>query len=171
VAEDTRFALPAADDPASTEVGVMLLGLSAERLLAGLGLAGLGLVGPEFVGLDGPPDEDGDADEDPAMIALLVDHVQHGSGPVPMSDAVLAGARRWRAARNSMLIDERMTVSAAPRQAWEQASRAVASDVGSDPATHAYLTACWLRRDEVDRRSAAIVVAGRVGTGGGPSQT
>lgn len=170
MAEDTRFALPAADDPASTEVGVMLLGLSADRLLAGLGLAGLGLVGPEFVDQDSSGDT-GDTDEDPGMVALLVDHVLHGSGPVPMRDAVLAGARRWRAARNTMLIDERMTVSGAPRQAWEQTSRAMASDVRTDPATHAYLTACWLRRDEVDRRSAAVMVAGRVGTGGGTSQT
>ena len=37
----TLFALPAVDDPAETEVGVIILGLSAERLLAGLGVAGI----------------------------------------------------------------------------------------------------------------------------------
>ncbi|WP_255482083.1 DUF6187 family protein, partial [Amycolatopsis sp. SID8362] len=34
--EDTRFALPEVDAPAATEVGVILLGLEADRLLAGL---------------------------------------------------------------------------------------------------------------------------------------
>lgn len=152
--DDTRFSLPAVDDPASTEVGVILLGLDADRLLAGLGLAR--------------------ESDDPAVVAVLVDQARHGvPSRLALEDAVLAGARRWRSARTTMAIDEGTSVSAAPRQAWTQAFRLLATETeaAGEPAAHAYLTACWLRREEVDRRAAAVIVAGRVGGGVGPSQT
>ncbi|GAA4294285.1 hypothetical protein GCM10023148_56530 [Actinokineospora soli] len=54
---DTRFDMPGVDDPVDTEVGVILLGLDADRLLAGLGLASLA--------------------EDPGRVAVTVDRVRH----------------------------------------------------------------------------------------------
>src|SRR5262249_11046326 len=39
---DGVFSFPAVDDAPTTEVGVILMGLDAERLLAGLGTAALG---------------------------------------------------------------------------------------------------------------------------------
>lgn len=148
---DTRFSLPAVDDPATTEVGVILLGLDADRLLAGLGIA--------------------HATEDPAVVALLVDQARHGTGTVSLDTAVLAGARRWRSARTMMAVDEGVSASAAPRQAWAQTYRLLADEAETEPAAHSYLTACWLRRDEVDRRAAAVVVAGAGTAPGGPSGT
>ncbi len=149
--EDTRFSLPSVHDPASTEVGVILLGLDADRLLAGLGMA----AASELAG-------------DPAVVALLVDEARHGlrprewkSGPepaFPLTSAALSGARRWRSLRAGLAAAGPATVSAAPRQAWAQTYRALAAAApAGEPATHSYLTACWLRRVEVDRRATALV--------------
>jgi hypothetical protein len=133
--EDTRFAMPSVDAPASTEIGVILLGLDAERLLAGLGMATLA--------------------DDPAAIALSVDHVRHEAALRFTTDALVeAGCRRWAAA-SAALADatEGLHPSASPRQAWPQAERAVntVDPLTTGPASRAYLTACWLRRNEIDR--------------------
>lgn len=132
---DTRFALPAVDDPASTEVGVILMGLDAPRLLAGLGIATLA--------------------DDPTLVTLMVDRVRHDvPGDLDIDGLIATGARRWHTARRALASVDRSRAapSAALRQAWAQASRAVdAADLGRPgPAGRAYLTACWLRRTEVD---------------------
>lgn len=141
-AYDPRFSLPAVDDPASTELGVILLGLDADRLLAGLGMAALSGYS-----------------HDTATVTLLVDLAMHGvPDGRPLGAAVAAGTRRWRAARPALSAGyPGGTPSAAPRQAWAQAYRVVAAAGAGKPgsATHAYLTACWLRRNEVDRRTNA----------------
>jgi hypothetical protein len=132
---DTRFALPAIDDPAEVEVGVILMGLDAERLLAGLGVAALG--------------------DDPTMAAMLVDLARHGVAPdLSLPALVETGARRWRRARPELAAaDPDGTTSAALRRAWARAGEIVAAaelgDLG--PASRTYLAACWLRRREVDQ--------------------
>ncbi|MFL6143018.1 MAG: DUF6187 family protein [Labedaea sp.] len=132
---DTRFTLPAVDDPASVEVGVILMGLDAERLLAGLGVAAIG--------------------EDPTRVTLMVDQVRHGRPAVISLRSVIDdGAARWRAARSALAAaDPGGPVSAAVRKAWTAAADlvAVAELADAGPATRAYLAACWLRRTEVAR--------------------
>lgn len=132
---DTRFSLPAVDDPPSTEVGVILLGLDAERLLAGLGLATLA--------------------DDPALVTLVVDQVRHDTfEPVALDTVLAAGARRWRSARAALAATDRdAATSAALRRRWTRVLGVVtAADIGeTGPACRAYLAACWLRRTEVDR--------------------
>ena len=136
---DTRFSLPAIDDPASTEVGVMLMGLDTERLLAGLGVAALA--------------------DDPAMVTLLVDQVRHGATiGMSMRTVVAAGARRWRSVRPALEAAGRTgAMSGAVRRMWQLALAAVNdAEVGDlGPASRAYLAACWLRGSEVDRHLAA----------------
>ncbi|AXB47427.1 DUF6187 family protein [Amycolatopsis albispora] len=134
---DTRFTLPAVDGPASTETGVILMGLDARRLLAGLGLASL------F--------------DDPGQVTLAVDHARHDA-PLQFSlDAlVAAGATRWLAARDALAAAGGPPADfASLRLAWEQTLRLLAGcDLGdAGPATVAYLAACWLRREEIDRHS------------------
>jgi hypothetical protein len=133
--EDTRFAMPSVDAPASTEIGVILLGLDAERLLAGLGMATLA--------------------DDPATVALSVDHTRHGAALRFATDMLVeAGCRRWTAASPALAEATRgLHPSASPRQAWPQAERAVdtVDPLTTGPACRAYLTACWLRRNEIDR--------------------
>lgn len=131
---DTRFAMPGVDDPALTEIGVILSGLDVDRLLAGLGLC--------------------DGAASPAAVTLLVDQLRHGD-PGAMADAIALGAYRWRAARPALAaVDRGPSVSASIRQAWERALRTVTAaeldhdDVGEGG--FAYLTACWLRCTEVD---------------------
>lgn len=132
---DTRFTLPAVDDPASVEVGVILMGLDAERLLAGLGVAAIG--------------------EDPTRVTLMVDQVRHGRPVViAMGSVIDGGAASWRSARPALAAaDPGGTVSASVRKAWSTAADLVAAIelAGAGPATRAYLAACWLRRTEVDR--------------------
>jgi Family of unknown function (DUF6187) len=134
---DTRFSMPAVDDPPGVETGVMLMGFDVERLLTGLGLAALG--------------------DDPALVALAVDQLRHGVTPqVSEAAAIDAGLRLWRCARPELEgAGRRVTFSGAPRQAWARAWRVVAAAVDGPgdlgPSTRAYLTACWLRRVEVDR--------------------
>jgi hypothetical protein len=137
-AVDTRFAMPAVDEPASTEVGVILSGLDTDRLLAGLGLT--------------------DDDDDPTPVALLVDQLRHGDERA-MADAVAEGANRWRSARPALAaVDRGPSVSASIRQAWQRALVTVlAAEPDSGPARQAYLAACWLRCTEVDRLAATTV--------------
>lgn len=136
---DTRFSLPAIDDAPTTEIGVILMGLDAERLLAGLGLATMA--------------------DDAALVALTVDHLRHGAPhPVAFDTTITAGASRWRSARAALAAaDQGSTPAASPRQTWERTLRLLsAADVGeTGPAARTYLVACWLRRDEVDRCAAS----------------
>jgi len=127
---DTRFALPAVDDPASTEIGVILMGIEAVQLLAGLGLAALA--------------------EDPAGVTLLVDRARHGGAAcLTLGQLAAVGVARWRAERDAHQLA--WTGSTALRQAWAQVYRAVTDQQAGAPATVAYLTACWLRSAEIDR--------------------
>jgi hypothetical protein len=136
---DTRFTLPAVDDPPLTETGVILMGLDAERLLTGLGLASLA--------------------DDPALVALAVDQLRHtGVQRLPVGALLTAGARCWLAASGALRAAEAgATLSGSPRQAWGGALHLVqtAGPPEAGPATAAYLAACWLRRREVDGCAAA----------------
>jgi hypothetical protein len=156
---DPYLSLPAVDDPASVEVGVILMGLDAERLLTGLGMATLAddpasvEAGVILMGLDAGTTA---FTEDPTLITLMVDRLRHEVPPGLPIDAVIAtGTRRWHSARIALRAVEHAgtSPSAAVRQAWANAARTVAAaDLGEPgPACRAYLTACWLRRSEVDR--------------------
>ncbi|SDI77829.1 hypothetical protein SAMN05192558_112103 [Actinokineospora alba] len=135
---DTSFDLPALDDPASTETGIMLLGLDPDRLLACLAVVTLA--------------------DDAGQVAMLVDHVRHGGAELTMPDLVAAGARRWRSIRPELAdADPSPSTSASLRQAWERSHRTlttVFSTVG--PAGVVYLTACWLRRADIDNLVATL---------------
>jgi hypothetical protein len=133
---DTRFSFPGLDDPPSTEVGVILMGLGPDRLLAGLGVA-------ELAG----------ADRDPTATTLITDQVRHGvHGTVSMETALAAGARRWVAARERLAARPDGPVPVALRTAWAASLASVdalwAGELG--PASRSYLAACWLRRSELD---------------------
>ncbi|HEV7979590.1 DUF6187 family protein [Amycolatopsis sp.] len=135
---DTEFTLPALDDPASTETGVILMGLDVERLLAGLGLATLA--------------------DDPAVVALVVDRVRHGAlRHLTPEGLVEAGARRWRSLRPAVAeaaLDP--VASGSLRRSWERATRVLAASLdGTGPASLAYVTACWFRREDVDEYTGA----------------
>ncbi len=129
---DSRFTLPSIDDAPSTEAGVILMGLDAERLLAGLGLARI-------------------ADE-PALVALAVDQARHGALGPDTAALIEAGAARWRTVRPLIEAGPEMTAAGSLRKEWEQTTERVAATVeGPGPASVAYLAACWLRRDDVDK--------------------
>jgi hypothetical protein len=119
------------DDPASTETGVILMGLAADQLLAGLGLAALA--------------------EDATAVTLLVDQIRHGGqARLTLGHLVSLGARRWQADRDPPLPEG----PAAPlRLAWARAYQAVLDRQAGPPASTAYLTACLLRRAEIDRHA------------------
>ncbi|CRK57324.1 hypothetical protein [Alloactinosynnema sp. L-07] len=129
---DTRFTLPAIDAPASTETGVMLLGLDPERLLACLAVVTLA--------------------DDPGQVAMLVDHVRHGGAHLTMPDLITAGAHHWRTIRPDLAAaDPNPVVSAAVRQTWDRAHTAIAAELTTvGPARLVYLTVCWLRRADID---------------------
>lgn len=131
-AHDTRFSLPAVDAAPSAEVGVILLGQETESLLAGLGATTLAA--------------------DPAAVALLVDQVRHtGTAALTLDRLVGLGADHWRTER--ALPGPALDRADPLRQAWARAYRSLSegrAGVGG-PARLAYLTACWLRRAEVDR--------------------
>lgn len=133
---DTRFSLPSVDDPASTEVGIILLGLDAERLLAGLGLARL-------------------ADE-PALVTLAVDQLRHGAlRALTQESLVESGILRWQQVRGLLVAALPVASTGSLRTSWDRNERLVTESVGAiGPASNAYLTACWLRRDDVDRIAA-----------------
>jgi hypothetical protein len=144
---DSRFSLPELDATASTEAGVVLMGLDAEQLLAGLGVATLA--------------------DDPGSVSLLVDQLRHdalaGLSPAAMAGT---GASRWVADRAAV---ERAAGAAVRgtmslRDSWVRTVEAVRAGLPGDagPATLAYLTACWLRRDDVDRAAAEARAAERI---------
>ncbi|GGS31655.1 DUF6187 family protein [Actinokineospora fastidiosa] len=130
---DLRFAMPAVDDPVDTEVGIILLGLDADRLLAGLGMTSLA--------------------DDPGRVAVTVDRMRHGRPGLDADGLVRAGAGYWRAIRPSIAAAyPEPAASASVRQSWNRAYRALDTPalgpIGL--ATRVYLTACWLRRADVD---------------------
>jgi Family of unknown function (DUF6187) len=138
-AEDSVFALPALDDPPSTEVGVILMGLAAEHLLAGLALASMA--------------------DDPAAVTLLADQARHaGAASLPLDRLVAAGIARWQAARAPLLAASGGRQSASARLAWAQSYHTVGqADLGPlGPASAVYLAACLLRHAEIDRYCGAI---------------
>lgn len=131
---DTRFSLPGIDDPPSTEAGVILLGLDAERLLSGLGLAMLA--------------------DDPALVTLAVDRVRHGAmAQFTAAGLVETGAARWRELRTALTeTGIPPSTNGSLRRSWERTLRVVSAVYpGLGPGSAAYLTACWFRRAEVDR--------------------
>jgi hypothetical protein len=131
----TLFSLPGVDDPPLTEIGVILMGLETDRLLTGLGAAA-------------------ETDDDPARVTLLVDQLRHGARP-GLTDALAAGARRWRSARPALAAADPggPPQTAAIRTLWTKTLGTVtAARVGPPGAAgQAYLAACWLRRTDVDR--------------------
>jgi hypothetical protein len=140
---DTVFSLPSVDDDPDTEIGVLLMGLGPERLLAGLGVACR------------------DPAADPATVTLLVDQLRHDVRPdLAFEDAVAAGARRWRGVLDGLAEANLKPVarSAALRRVWERAAEAIATGAEVAPrlrtagaAEAVYLVACWLRHEEITR--------------------
>ncbi|KZB84141.1 DUF6187 family protein [Amycolatopsis regifaucium] len=129
---DSRFTLPSVDDAPSTEAGVILMGLDAERLLAGVGLARI-------------------ADE-PGLVALAVDQARHDALNLDTGALIEAGITRWRAVRPLIEAGPEMTTAGSLRKEWEQATaRVTATVAGLGPASVACLAACWLRREDVDK--------------------
>lgn len=144
---DTNFSLPAVDDDPDTEVGILLMGFGPERLLAGLGVACR------------------DRGADPAGVTLLVDQARHGLSD--LADAVAAGARRWREARDGFRAADLWPDlrSASLRQVWASAAATLASGAESAPqlrtqsaAERVYLVACWLRSEEITKIAEEHVV-------------
>jgi Family of unknown function (DUF6187) len=147
---DTIFALPSVDDGPETELGVLLMGLGPERLLAGLGVACR------------------DPAADPATVTVLVDQLRHGARPdLTFEDAVAEGARRWRVAGEGLAAAnlDPGPRSAALRRLWKSAADAIAAGADAVPrlrtsgaAERVYLTACWLRPEEITRITEEHVV-------------
>lgn len=137
---DTQFALPACDDPPTTEIGVIVMGLPAEQLLAGLGLAAMV--------------------DDPAAVVLLMDRVRHaGAIEFTREQCVAAGLDRWRSARPELTAAGKPPQSAASlRHVWADAhDLAGRCFIGAlSPASIVYLAACWLRAPEVDAYADAV---------------
>ncbi|SFW72415.1 DUF6187 family protein [Amycolatopsis australiensis] len=128
---DNRFALPAVDEPGSTEAGIILLGLDVDRLLAGVGFARLA--------------------DDPALVTQAVDQARHGVFAIDLPGLVRLGRERWLGVR-CRLPASRTGEPGALRREWERARDRVADAVPeAGPASAGYLTACLLRRAEVDR--------------------
>ncbi len=131
---DTRFSLPACDDLPSTEIGVIVMGLPAEQMLAGLGMAALA--------------------DDPAAVTLLMDQVRHdGTVGLTLGHLVAVGLDRWRAVQPALAVaGPRDHRTASLRQVWAQAYGALGGcELGAmGPAAAVYLTACWLRATEID---------------------
>lgn len=130
------FVLPGVDDPPETEIGVILLGLDAERLLAGLATAARGSWA-----------------DDPGQVALSVDGARHGTArTVGFDELVREGTYLWWSYLGHGPRPAPVT-SASVRDAWTRAVQAVdAAGTGdAGPATRAYRAACWLRRDDIDR--------------------
>jgi len=124
-APDPRFVLPSIDDPPTVEAGVVLLGLDAERLVAGLGLAALA--------------------DDPALVALAVDRIRHDDarGALTTGQLVALGARRWRKARDGLAaVGAPGRLVGSPRRAWVQAARVVQAARERDAPGPALSAAC-----------------------------
>lgn len=137
---DTVFSLPSVDEDPDTELGVLLMGLGARRLLAGLGVAGPA--------------------SDPATTMLVVDQLSHRARhDMSLEAALAAGGERWRVARPRLtaVAPGNEVRSAALRKLWAAAVRTVTTaDVARDRAELVYLAACWLRRDELDAETDAL---------------
>ncbi|OLF13208.1 hypothetical protein BLA60_07090 [Actinophytocola xinjiangensis] len=130
---DTVFSLPSVDDDAETEIGVLLMGLGPERLLAGLGVACLR------------------GDAGPAEVTLVVDQLRHDAGgDLALADALRAGAARWRVAHAALAGVVPGVRSASLRQQLAAASAEITGIAGS-PAQRLYLVVCWLRCAEITR--------------------
>ncbi|GAB3159543.1 DUF6187 family protein [Amycolatopsis sp. NPDC004378] len=129
---DSRFTLPDVDAWPETEVGVILLGLEPARLVAGLGFATLA--------------------DDPALVTQAVDQARHGVFAADLAGLTEAGLARWRTLRPALEAVPGRPAAGALRQEWANSADLVAVAVpGTGPAALAYLTACWIRRDEIDR--------------------
>jgi len=136
---DSRFALPDLDASGSAEAGVILLGLDADRLLAGLGLARLA--------------------DDPALVTQVVDQARHGGAGFDLAGLVTAGLRAWDALRPRLAAPPGATTPGSLRTEWARAEvRVAAGDVHLDGAA---LGADYaLATPEAD---AALVWAARTG--------
>jgi hypothetical protein len=136
---DTLFALPACDDLPSTEVGVIVMGLPAGQLLAGLGMATLA--------------------DDPIAVTLLMDQVRHGGAvEITLEHLVAVGLDRWRSVQPELAAAGAPNHHAASlRHVWAQAYRALdRCETGArGPAAAVYLAACWLRAPEIETHAAA----------------
>ncbi|HEX6521707.1 MAG TPA: DUF6187 family protein [Streptosporangiaceae bacterium] len=131
---DPRFSLPACDDPPTTEIGVVIMGLPAKQLLAGLGMAVLA--------------------DDPAAVTLLIDQVRHGgAAQVTLGHLVATGLERWRAVRPVLAaagaVNQR-TASLRRGWAWTYGALGRCELGAMSTAAAVYLTACWLRAVEID---------------------
>lgn len=133
------LAPPSLDDPSAADAGVLLLGLDAERLLAGLGLAALA--------------------DDLTLVTLAVDRIrQDPRGALTTGHLVALGARRWRRARDGLAAAGAADPPAGPPwRAWAQACRVVHAAREREPvspglsaACAAYLAACWIHRAAID---------------------
>lgn len=136
---DTVFSLPSVDEHPDTEIGVLLMGVGPERLLAALGVAASG-------------------EDDPATTMLVVDQLRHDARPDrTFAAALAAGGDRWRAARDRLtaVAPVAATRSAALRRLWSTAVDTVtAADVAPGHAERVYLAACWVRKAEIDQLAA-----------------
>jgi hypothetical protein len=147
---DTVFSLPSVDDDPDTEIGVLLMGFGPERLLAGLGVA----CREPAAGA--------------ATVTMLVDQLRHGvRADTTFDDAVADGVRRWRVACLGIAAArlDHGPRSAALRRLWESAASALAAGAESEPrlrttgaAERVYLTACWLRPEEITQMTEEHVV-------------
>jgi Family of unknown function (DUF6187) len=147
---DTMFSLPSVDDDPDTEIGVLLMGLNPDRLLAGLGVACQ------------------DPAAAPAAVTLLVDQLRHGvRQDLTFEGAVAAGTARWLLAAEGFAAAEPRSgpASAALRRLWESAAAALADGADVAPqlrttgaAERVYLTACSLRTEEITRITEEHVV-------------
>lgn len=128
--------LPALDAAPDAEAGIVLIGLDADRLLAGLGLAVLA--------------------DDAGRVAVTVDRLRHGA-PLGLAELVAHGAAHWHRTRPALAeACPEPRVSASVRQAWDTVARALGPVLGgAAPAARVHLIACWLRRADVDRAAHA----------------
>ncbi|MEQ0565872.1 DUF6187 family protein [Amycolatopsis sp. NEAU-NG30] len=133
---DSRFSLPEVDAPAATEAGVILLGLDADRLLAGLAVARLA--------------------DDPALVTQVVDQARHGSAAFGLGGLLESGREHWLALRDRVGGPPSTSSPGSLRREWERRLELVAAAVpGAGAGTIAYLTACALRGTEIDQLAAA----------------
>jgi hypothetical protein len=129
---DTRFSLPSIDDPPETEAGVILLGLDAERLVAGLGLARLA--------------------DDAALVTQAVDQARHGVFGPDLGALVAEGVRTWWPLCRRLVAAPVSPVASSLRREWAHTARQIAAAVPElGPSSVVYLTACWLRRTEISQ--------------------